>query len=245
MVALSAVACRSLLAKPKFRLRWSQQQPKDVRPPRVFDSMQPAISPHYRSAQRQWLHWQLKLLLGAVHPLLKLLHQLGLGAPQDVAAAAAPAAAGDATAAATAAGSSGSQRLHSRFKWDYLSQQLPRSSIWTTAISALDSKWSSGLALLAGGQQGDVNTAEESVDVGQLYADAVQLCRALASAAPLPLICNNPQCTNLARASEKALATKQCAGCRCRYCSAECQRADWKRHRPACKAMASSGLVCD
>jgi hypothetical protein len=214
--------------------------------------MQPAISHHYRSVQRQWLHWQLKLLLGAVQPLLKLLHQQGLGALQDVAAAAAPAAADDDTAAATAAataagaaaGSSGSQRLPSRFLWDYLRQQLSGSTTWTTAIAAFDSKWSSALGLLAGGQQGGINTAEEAVDVEQLYADAVQLCRALASAAP-PLICNNRHCTNLAGKSENALATKQCAGCRCRYCSAVCQRADWKRYRPACKAMASAGLVCD
>jgi hypothetical protein len=37
------------------------------------------------------------------------------------------------------------------------------------------------------------------VELGQLYADGLQLCRTLA-AAPLPVIRNNPQCTNLAGA---------------------------------------------
>jgi hypothetical protein len=72
----------------------------------------------------------------------------------------------------------------------------------------------------------------------------MQLCRALVAAAPLPLVCNNLSCENLAGESEAAIAVKSCAGCRCRYCSAACQAADWKRHKKACKAMAGAGLVC-
>jgi hypothetical protein len=241
LAALSAAACRGLLAKPKFRLCWSLQQPTDVHTPRAFDSMQPAISPHYRSVQRQWLHWQLQLLLGAVQPLHKLLHLPGLGTLQDVAAVAAPAAAADAgTAAGTAVGSSGSQRLPSRLQWDYVMQQVQNSSIWTTAIVVFDSKWSSGLVLLAAGQLGDANTAEEAVgSCMQMHCSCAghwqqqRRCRSS---------CNNPHRSNLAEATEKALAAKQCAGCRCRHCSAVCQRADWKRHRPACKAMVAAGL---
>jgi lipoate synthase len=80
-------------------------------------------------------------------------------------------------------------------------------------------------------------------DINQLYEDALQLCRVLVAAAPLPLVCNNPSCENLARASETAVATKLCVGCRCRYCSAACQTADWRRHRRGCKAMTAAGLV--
>jgi hypothetical protein len=48
------------------------------------------------------------------------------------------------------------------------------------------------------------------------YAEALELCRALAAAAPLPVVCNNPNCDNLAGVSEAAAASKLCAGCRCR-----------------------------
>jgi hypothetical protein len=64
------------------------------------------------------------------------------------------------------------------------------------------------------------------------------------AAAPLPLVCNNPGCENMAGVSEAGAARKVCAGCRCRYCSAACQTADWRRHKRACKCMAAAGQAC-
>jgi hypothetical protein len=92
---------------------------------------------------------------------------------------------------------------------------------------------------------------EEALDghpgVGQLaeqYADGLGMCRALAAAAPLPVVCNNPECQNLQGASEAAASCKACAGCKCRYCSAACQAADWKRHKRACRLMVAAAEVC-
>ncbi|KAF6260200.1 hypothetical protein COO60DRAFT_1508062 [Scenedesmus sp. NREL 46B-D3] len=104
------------------------------------------------------------------------------------------------------------------------------------AISSSSSSKSSGASGTCSPQQ--------QPNITQLYADGLQLCRALVAAAPLPLVCNNPSCENLTGATEAGVATKLCAGCRCRYCSAACQAADWRRHKKACKAMAAAGLVC-
>uniref|UniRef100_A0A383VIH9 MYND-type domain-containing protein n=1 Tax=Tetradesmus obliquus TaxID=3088 RepID=A0A383VIH9_TETOB len=80
--------------------------------------------------------------------------------------------------------------------------------------------------------------------VEQQFAAALELCRALAAAAPVPVVCNKPCCENLAGVSEVAAANKRCVGCRCRYCSAACQAADWRRHKHACRRMAAAGEVC-
>jgi hypothetical protein len=74
--------------------------------------------------------------------------------------------------------------------------------------------------------------------------EAVGLCRALADAAPITVVCNNPSCENLAGVSEAAASCKACPGCRCRYCSAACYRADWRRHKHACKQLAAAGFTC-
>uniref|UniRef100_A0A383WPF4 phytol kinase n=1 Tax=Tetradesmus obliquus TaxID=3088 RepID=A0A383WPF4_TETOB len=85
---------------------------------------------------------------------------------------------------------------------------------------------------------------QQAVDLGELYADALQLCRVLAAAAPLPLVCNNPGCVNMSGLSETVAASMACTGCRCRYCSAACQATDWERHKPACKRMVAAGQSC-
>jgi hypothetical protein len=82
------------------------------------------------------------------------------------------------------------------------------------------------------------------VDIGQLYTYALEFCRTVVAAVPLPVVCNNPSCENMGGVSEAAAAGKLCVGCRCRYCSAACQAADWKRHRRACKRMAAAGQAC-
>jgi hypothetical protein len=155
-------------------------------------------------------------------------------------------------------------------RWGYLLLQLQQSKGWAEAAAAFDSKWPDALRVLNAaladqsntGTAGNIGSSSSSStavgasssqqqqqqpsaqdDISQMYADALQLCRALVAAAPLPLVCNNPSCDNLAGASETAVATKLCAGCRCRYCSAACQAADWRRHRKGCKAMTAAGLA--
>lgn len=59
--------------------------------------------------------------------------------------------------------------------------------------------------------------------------------------------CNNPSCCNTSGPSELQLVKGKahlCSGCRtARYCSRECQTAHWKRHRPACNALAAAALA--
>ena len=45
-------------------------------------------------------------------------------------------------------------------------------------------------------------------------------------------------CHNMAGASEVAAKGRKCGGCKAvRYCSEECSKADWRRHRPACRLL--------
>lgn len=54
--------------------------------------------------------------------------------------------------------------------------------------------------------------------------------------------CAYPGCTNVAGPSEAALPLMRCARCRVPgYCSTTCQRADWKRHKPACPLLSQQG----
>jgi hypothetical protein len=78
---------------------------------------------------------------------------------------------------------------------------------------------------------------QQQVDVGQLYADALRLCRSVAAAAPVPRVCNHLGCDNLTRSTEAAAAAKVCGGCTAGYCSAACQVADRQRHKHACRRM--------
>jgi hypothetical protein len=94
-----------------------------------------------------------------------------------------------------------------------------------------------------GGSSSSAHAATQ-IGYGNLYSDALVLCKALVAAVPLPVVCNNPGCKTLEGVSEVAGARKVCAGCRCRYCSAACQAADWKRQKKACKQMAAVGQAC-
>ncbi len=53
--------------------------------------------------------------------------------------------------------------------------------------------------------------------------------------------CSHLACTNCSGASESGLHGKRCSGCRVvRYCSAACQRSDWKAgHKVVCKELAA------
>jgi hypothetical protein len=85
-------------------------------------------------------------------------------------------------------------------------------------------------------------SSKERMQLRKMYQDALVFCRALVAVAPLPVVCNNPQCLALHRVSEAAAAHYTCAGCGCRYCSAACQAAGWRSHKKACRRMAACGL---
>jgi hypothetical protein len=136
--------------------------------------------------------------------------------------------------------------------WGYLGDALGSCS---SSLQAFNSKWPNVVLMVAYEQAPSVTAAgtteagssqqqQQQVDVGQLYADALQLCRAVAAAAPLPRVCNHLGCENLARCSEAAAALKVCGGCGAHYCSAACQAADWRRHKRACRRMREAGSRC-
>jgi hypothetical protein len=112
---------------------------------------------------------------------------------------------------------------------------------WAAAVAAYEANQPDWEEVESGALPSTAAAAEQH---SQKYAEAIGLCRALAAAAPLPVVCNNLSCNNLEGISEAAAACKACAGCRCRYCSVACQRADWKRHKGACRHMAAAGQVC-
>jgi hypothetical protein len=138
------------------------------------------------------------------------------------------------------------QQVHCT-QWGYLLRLQEGSPRWAAAFAAFDAKWPDwchdALSLIARSSS-VLNDSEAIEQIQQQYIDTLELCRALAAAAPLPLLCNNPGCESLARVSEAAAASKRCASCKCRYCSVACQTADWKRHKHACKRMAASGETC-
>lgn len=56
------------------------------------------------------------------------------------------------------------------------------------------------------------------------------------------LPCAYVGCTTFPRPGEDEIDNKKCGSCKCvRYCSAKCQKKDWKVHKIACKAVAAAG----
>jgi hypothetical protein len=227
-------------------------------------TMEVAGAQQFRNVPGQWRVWQ-HSMLKAFAQLYRMLSAAGLTAPSAMAAAEAAAAAPAAAAAAPAVESNGTRRI----KWGYL-LHLQQHSSWCEATAVFTSSWpdvmadierldtefvfkedstetssssSGGTANVEAGST-DTRSSQQPVDGDKLHADALQLCRAVVAAAPLPLVCNNLRCGNLAGSSETKAAVKMCAGCRCRYCSAACQEADWRHHRSACKAMVAAGMTC-
>jgi hypothetical protein len=144
-------------------------------------------------------------------------------------------------------GSRGSASSRSRdrqqAKWGHLLRLQQYSPQSAAAAAAFSIKWHDIDWQSMSQWQFSVSicTAEH---IDQLYGDALALCRELMAAAPLTVVCNNPSCDNLEGVSEAAACCKACAGYGCRYCSMDCQRSDWKRHKQACKCMAAAGLMC-
>jgi hypothetical protein len=77
----------------------------------------------------------------------------------------------------------------------------------------------------------------------EMYSAALQFCRVLAGAAPLPHLCNNLACSSLAAGGTEAAAeVKVCSGCGAWYCSAGCAAVHWRQHEKACRRMAALQL---
>uniref|UniRef100_A0A383VUG6 MYND-type domain-containing protein n=1 Tax=Tetradesmus obliquus TaxID=3088 RepID=A0A383VUG6_TETOB len=131
-------------------------------------------------------------------------------------------------------------------KWGYLLNLPQLNPRWTAAVAECQAAFKTlDQQLLV--KEEDASSISDGLLMekqGQRCVAVLGLCRQLAAAAPLPLLCNNPSCDNLAGVSEAAAASKACAGCRCRYCCAACQTADWHRHKHACRLLAAAGESC-
>jgi hypothetical protein len=240
------VYLRSLLGRPAFRMRWLNE-PATADGAFYTEFIQPKGREDQHNAEVQWQVWQLAVLQ-AMQDLWAAFKSVGI-AP-SAAAAASGALAGDACADSQERGASSSSGSSSnssgsgvgrQVKWGYLLRLQQCSPQWAAAVAAYEANQPNWEEVEAGALPSTAAAAEQH---SQHYTEAIGLCRALAAAAPLPVICNNPSCGNKEGVSEAAAACKACAGCRCRYCSVACQRADWKRHKGACRRMAAAGQAC-
>jgi hypothetical protein len=246
------VYLKSVLGRPAFEMRWLNE------PVGAYANQQ--IHPYGRedehNAEVQWQEWQLRVLqmmqhLWAAFKFVGIAPSAAAAEEQAATAAANSSAAVDA-ASETLAGDARADLQEStcnssgisarqQVKWGYLLRLQQCSPQWAAAVAAYEANqpnWEEDQA------KAFPSTAAEAEQHTQQYAEAVALCRALVAAVPLPVVCNNPRCANTHGVSEAAAASKACAGCRCRYCSVACQRADWKRHKGACRRMAAAGQAC-
>jgi hypothetical protein len=263
-----AVYLKSLLGRPVYRMRWLNLADCDSFSTETYS---PVGREDQHNAEVQWQVWQLAVLLAVKH-LRAAFKSVGIAewaaSAGEPAAAAAAAASSNAAAGATSetlagdahadpqerssSSSVGSSNIGStrnsngssagqQVKWGYLLRLQQCSSQWAAAVAAYEANPQNWAEVEAGALPSTAAVVEQH---SQQYAEAISLCRALAAAAPLPVVCNNPVCENTEGVSEAAAASKACAGCRCRYCSVACQRADWKRHKVACRRMAAAGQAC-
>jgi hypothetical protein len=244
---------KCLMNRPSYMLMWQFQ--REGGSAIVCRRLGPRGGEEQHTVEVQWQYWQ-QAVLQAQQPLFACMRSLGM-APAPAAAttagveqgpAAQPAAgvdAGPATdlqagdSAATDQGrSSSSSNHHQQVKWGYLLRLQQASPRWAAAVVAFDAKWPGWEGVAERDLPASATAAEQ---LTELYRDAAGLCRTLAAAAPITVVCNNPSCEILAGVSEAAASCKACAGCSCRYCSVACQRADWKRHKQACRQLAAAG----
>jgi hypothetical protein len=259
------VYLKSRLGTPRFRMRWLNEPATGNDAATVgalfaTEEFHPYGREDQHNAEVQWQAWQLAALQ-IMQRLWAAIKSVGIAAPAAAAAEpTAAAAAGTSAVSETLAGdacadpqesstsssvgstsnsngSSGRQQV----KWGYLLGLQQNSPQWTAAVAAYEASQPNWDEVQAGAMPSTAAAAEQ---LSQQYAEAICLCRALAAAAPLLVVCNNPSCENIEGVSEAAAASKACAGCRCRYCSVACQRADWKRHKGACRRMAAAGVAC-
>jgi hypothetical protein len=187
----------------------------------------------------QWQRWQQCLLMavqGAFGTLkaFEIVPQLG-GSTSTASAASSSSSSNSSSGGSGSSSSSSSEQI----KWGHL-LQLQYSPQLAAAAAKFAAKWPNRYtdkSLIIGARAAAAQTEE-------MYADALQLCRVLAAAAPLHGVCNYLGCEKLAGVSEAAAAGKTCAGCKASYCSVACQTADWPLHKHACKRMSAAGERC-
>uniref|UniRef100_A0A383VL02 Uncharacterized protein n=1 Tax=Tetradesmus obliquus TaxID=3088 RepID=A0A383VL02_TETOB len=98
-------------------------------------------------------------------------------------------------ASAPSSSSSSAQQV----SWGYLLQLQQHSRRGAAAVAAFDAKWPGWQSDLGTFALGAAMNDELRLRIEQQYTDALELCRALAAAAQLPLVCNNPACERLSR----------------------------------------------
>jgi hypothetical protein len=190
----------------------------------------------------QWQRWQ-QCLLMAVQGALGTLKVLGivlqLGGSTTAAAAAASSSSSSSTSSSRAESSSSSSNRSEQIKWGHL-LQLQHSQQVAAAAADFAAKWPNWYT----DKSLAIGAPAAAARTGEMYADAVQLCRVLAAAAPLRCVCSYLGCEKLAGVSEAAAADKTCGRCKASYCSLVCQKADWTLHKHACKRMSAAGERC-
>jgi hypothetical protein len=253
---------KCLMERPNYMLMWQFSQENNAS---VLNRvLGPRGEKEQHTVELQWQCWQ-QAVLQALQPLLAAMRSLGM-APAATAAAAVeqglaaqpPASAGlktdspvgdvtavdqgssSSTGSASIESSSSSSSLE-QAKWCYLLRLQQCSPRWAAAVAAFDAKWPGWEGVAEGDLPASAAAAAQLVE---LFDDAIGLCKVLAAAAPITVVCNNPSCESLDGVSEAAASCKACAGCSCRYCSVACQRADWKRHKQACRQLDAAGCTC-
>jgi hypothetical protein len=150
----------------------------------------------------------------------------------------------DSTTSSSSSSSSSVEASSQQVKWGYLLRLPKINPQWAAALAAYEAKQQDWEEDTSGALPSSAAAAAAAEQHTQQYTAAIELCRALVTAAPITVICNNPSCENLGGVSEAAAACKSCAGCGCRYCCVACQRSNWKRHKQACRLLAAAGESC-
>jgi hypothetical protein len=203
----------SLMAKPRYKVFMKAGE----RYLFIRQQLSPYGTAEHHTTAMQWHSWQLQMFNTALAMFraldkLGIAAATAAGPPPPAAAAAVPAdlcthtcssvattsgitAGGGGSSEAPSQGSSSStstagqlqpSSTNQQVKWGYLLRLQQRSPHWAAAVAAFDAKWPGwrsdmeGLFTRGGG-------SKALLQIEQQYTDALQLCRALAAAAPLPI----------------------------------------------------------